>query len=218
MQPGPRSSKDPELEEAVRALRQGCEVERSFRLVFERFQGPLEKFFARRRASPEECRDLVQETFLRVHRSIGSFRGESRLGTWIFSIAINIHRRELRRRKIAELPIDDPESNLADFLDAGAASPIEAMQTEEERQQLWALIDQLPPQMQRCLVLKVRHQLEVREIANLLGLAFNTVKVHLHSARSRLRQLATISVPPRFSSGSAHGREMPWRVPSSGSR
>lgn len=178
------------IEEATRALREGRDVEPSFRLIFETFERPLSQLFARRSVPVDERSDLVQETFLRVHREIGSFRGECELGTWIFAIAINLHRRHLRRRRGAHLNLDDPAFGLDERLSDPAPNPYETVHDEETQDTLWRLVDQLPPKMRRCLVLRIRHELKIREIATVLGLAPDTVKAHLHGARRRLRQMA----------------------------
>ena len=75
------------------------EATSAYEELFRELYRPVLGFFARRGCSPEECRDLAQETFLRVHRSFGRFRGKAKASTWVFTIAANLWRN--RRREAA---------------------------------------------------------------------------------------------------------------------
>ena len=182
-----------QLDAVVEALQQGVDVERNFRRLFDHFYEPLDRFFARRVNAAEDRRDLVQETFLRVHRGIGSFRRESRLATWVFRIAHNTWCRWVRRQKHADIPLGEGVSSemiLEDWLIDPEADPLADTLEVEKRTLLWRFVGRLPPQMRRCTVLRVRQGLSTGEIANLLALSPQTVKVHLHSARKKLQTMA----------------------------
>ena len=182
-----------QLDSVVEALQQGVDVERNFRRLFDHFYDPLERYFARRVFAGEDRRDLVQETFLRVHRGIHNFRGESRLATWVFRIAHNTWCRWLRRQKNTDVPLGEGLSSemiLEDWLVDPEADPLADALEIERRQLLWRFVGRLPPQMRRCTVLRVRQGLSTGEIANLLSLSPQTVKVHLHTARKKLQNMA----------------------------
>ena len=84
--------------------------------VWEAFAGRLRGFFRRRVASTEMAEDLLQETFLRIHKGLGAVRDETRLSGWVFQVARNVLRDHYGRRKTGEpLPAlegDDKELNL----------------------------------------------------------------------------------------------------------
>jgi len=66
---------------------------------FETFQRELKSFLLRMTASVQDAEDIVQETYLKAHARIDTFRGESSLKTWMFSIASNLARDLLKSRK-----------------------------------------------------------------------------------------------------------------------
>lgn len=179
----------------VRELRAGAGVEEHSRRLFLRYHARLSSFLRRRGFSSSQADDLLQEIFLQVFRQIASFREESTFEGWLFAIAANIVRNELRRRdatkrSAAEVPLDSGHSEE----DSGGLDlPAECVTPERsafESQRWTALrqaIENLPPQMRRCLELRVHRELEYREIASLMKLNVNTVKAHLFQARQRLK-------------------------------
>lgn len=66
---------------------------------FTEFQAELKSYLLRLTASIQDAEDIIQETYLKSHEKIGSFRGESTLKTWVFSIASNLARDLLRAKK-----------------------------------------------------------------------------------------------------------------------
>ena len=66
---------------------------------FETFQGELKSFLLRITTSVQDTEDIVQETYLKAHSKIATFKGESSLKTWVFSIASNLARDLLRSKK-----------------------------------------------------------------------------------------------------------------------
>ena len=66
---------------------------------FETFQGELKSFILRMTASVQDAEDIVQETYIKAHAKLNTFRGESSLKTWVFSIASNLARDLLRAKK-----------------------------------------------------------------------------------------------------------------------
>lgn len=137
---------------------------------------------------PEDVRDLCQETFLRVHRTLRQYRGESALGTWIGRIAWNLALRHLERKRIPLEPAREggvePLERVADDADIEAA----AMQ-DETAALLHSAIERLPPVQRGILTLYHLDELPITEIAGVTGLAEGTIKSHLFRGRARLRQL-----------------------------
>ena len=166
----------------------GSPREEDFRQLFDLFYPRLLHFFARRGFPPQDCLDLTQETFLGIYRGIGSFRRDSRFETWLFSIATNAWRKRLRwgvagKREGREVPLEPAE----DARDEAPAPGEDALRRERSRL-LREAVEKLPEQMRRCLVLRVYQEMKYREIAALLRLSPETVKVHLFQARKRLRE------------------------------
>lgn len=143
-----------------------------------------------------DAEDVAQEAFLKAFRALGSFRAESKFGTWLISITLNEARNRLRHTAVLPMQsLDLPED------DAGAVSPAllrdwrevpsEALERGELRVLIASAVEALP-EIYRCVfVLRDVQELSVNETAETLSLSVPAVKVRLHRARLMLqKQLA----------------------------
>lgn len=136
----------------------------------------------------EDARELCQEAFLRVHRHLHQYRGESRLGTWVGRVAYHVALRHLERKRIELVDTADGDSDEA-LLDR-VADPLDLEAGVEQAQlqrRLHAAIEALPPLPRTLLTLYHLEELPIAEIAQITGLAAGTIKSHLFRARLRLR-------------------------------
>ncbi|HEX2252007.1 MAG TPA: RNA polymerase sigma factor [Thermoanaerobaculia bacterium] len=179
----------------LQALRESDDPE-VFRQVFHRYYRRLLQFFQRRGLGLESARDLSQDALFRVYRSRREIRTDLPLGAWIFTVATNVYRNEVRRRQTEKR--SGKEESLHDErirwraeshgVDPGAvAEPLTQTLDGETVDALWQQVDELPPQMRQVFLMRYRQNREIRDIARLLGVAESTVKVQIHQARSRLR-------------------------------
>lgn len=179
-----------ELDPVERLVEQAQEPEKSFRRTFHLYYARVDAFFLRKGFSPEETQDLTQETFLRLFKSIGTFRHESRFDVWIFGVANIVYKSELRRRyaerrRGIDLPLDEPSDTLPQ-LPARETNVLDQVIAREQSARLQAALQGLPPQMRMCCVLRYERGLKYHEIATLMKISIETVKAHLHQARKRL--------------------------------
>lgn len=170
--------------------------EREFERLFEQYARPVSYFFAHRGFSPEECRDLTQETFLGVYKGMDRFRREASVETWLFTIAANVWRNEVRNRTAGKREgLEVSFEGAADGSGAAPAAlhdvddPLFGLLEEERAGLLREALEGLPAQMRRCLLLRIDQQLKYREIAQVMRISIETVKSQLFQARERLRQL-----------------------------
>jgi|ERR1700688_462787 len=183
----------------VEQIQAGIDYERSCREIYDLFRRRIFSFFAVRGFSSDECVELTQETFIRVFLGIGLLHSAPRFATWLFEIAANIYRNELRRRRAGKR--DAFEESIEDLVQTEAAGrpdalgalsskapdPLAETLRRERRDSLRAKLDQLPPQMRRCVYLRLDQDLKYREIAILMNISIETVKAHLHQAQKRLK-------------------------------
>lgn len=140
----------------------------------------------------QEAEDIAQEAFLRLHKSLSSFRGESRISTWLYRtvsrLAIDHLRREQLKRKIFFFRRDsqdlDPLETAPDF----GASPPSRLIAQENGRRIALALEKLSPQQKAVFVLRHQEDLPLKEIAQVLKLKEGTVKAHLHRAISALRK------------------------------
>lgn len=140
----------------------------------------------------DEALDLSQEVFLRVFRTIHSFRGQSALRTWIYRIVINQARNRQRwwrrRRKNDQVSLDQHLLEHGDLRQPGdSESPHRALARKELASRLWQALNALPFDQRTVVVLREIDGLSYDEIAFSLGVAIGTVKSRLTRARTTLR-------------------------------
>ena len=184
------------VQRIIERLQADASREDDFRQLFDLYYPRITHFFARRGFPPQDCLDLTQETFLGIYKGIGTFRRDARFETWLFKIATNAYRKRLRwraaeKREGEEVPLAaDTDSERGSGSEP--ASPEDSARNDMLRRErsrvLREAIEKLPEQMRKCLVLRVYQEMKYREIAALLRLSPETVKVHLFQARRRLRE------------------------------
>jgi RNA polymerase sigma-70 factor (ECF subfamily) len=141
---------------------------------------------ARRLVSDDDdARDVVQETYLRAYRSLGSFRGDAQFTTWLYRITANCASTHLGRRRRHRHDDLDDELDVADS--KPEHDPVVAADAALLRLRLEAAIAELPPRLRAVVVLRDLYDLNHGEIAEQLGISESAAKVRLHRARRRLR-------------------------------
>jgi RNA polymerase sigma-70 factor (ECF subfamily) len=141
-----------------------------------------------------EAEDALQEAYIRAFTSLDSFRGESRLGTWLARIVMNEALGRLRRRKptVNFDTFAKTHEGSAEIIRFPAANPEldpeTAMAQREIRALLERAIDALPEAFRTVLVARLIEGMSIEETAELFGIRPETVKTRLHRARRLLKQ------------------------------
>jgi RNA polymerase sigma-70 factor (ECF subfamily) len=139
----------------------------------------------------DEALDLSQDVFIRVFRTIGQFRGQSALRTWIYRIAINQarnrHRFWRRRRRADQVSLDAHVAEHGDFRCGAELGPDRILAQKELAARLREALDGLPFDQRTVIVLREVDGLSYEDIAFSLGVAVGTVKSRLTRARQTLR-------------------------------
>ena len=139
--------------------------------------------------------ELTQETFLRVSRGLSSFRGDSKLTTWLYRIATRVYL-DQRRRETARSaePADLPPELVSPPAPGSAASaeprlPDRLFEDSEMGSCIREFVDRLPPDYRAVIVLHDLEGLTNPEIAEALECSLDAVKIRVHRARGQLRAL-----------------------------
>jgi RNA polymerase sigma-70 factor, ECF subfamily len=147
--------------------------------------------------STTDAEDLAQEVFVQVFRSIDSFRGESKLSTWLYRITVNLSRNRTkylaRRKKSRHQDLEESQLDTSDGVvgvTVGQVSrpDLEAFGSELERVVVHCLQD-IDPEFREVLVLRDVEGLSYEEIGELLGVPPGTLKSRLHRARTELKRM-----------------------------
>jgi RNA polymerase sigma-70 factor (ECF subfamily) len=140
----------------------------------------------------QEALDLSQEVFLRVFKTLGHFRGQAALRTWIYRIVVNQasnrQRWWRRRKKSQQVALEDQIAHGHELAESrNFAMPDRLLQQQETAGRVWQALDDLPFDQRTAIVLREIHGLSYEEIADSLGVAVGTIKSRLARARSTLR-------------------------------
>ena len=158
----------------------------AFEELYRQHSGRLYNLAFRMTGSAEEAEDLLQEVFLHAHRKLGSFRGESSLGTWLYRLAMNRCLDYLRGRQ-AKM------GRATDSLDADTAAepaaPAPAVPTAINRVDLERAIARLPEGCRAVFLLHDVEGFDHGEVASILGISAGTSKSQVHKARVKLRAM-----------------------------
>lgn len=162
---------------------------------FESFQRELKSFILRMTASVQDAEDIVQETYLKANAKIGTFRGESTLKTWVFSIASNLAKDLLRSKKrwpenvtdiCRESALKDPEF-FQEAMHIRQTSPQGNFEIKEHIAFCFTCVSKsLPLEQHLALLLKEVYGFKVKEIAEIMSQTEAMVKYYLHISRSRM--------------------------------
>ena len=135
--------------------------------------------------------DLCQDVFLRVFRTLSSFRGQSALRTWIYRIAVNqaSNRRRWwsRRHQGEQVSLDEHLRKFGDVTSMQAIQPDRLLASQEASAKIWQALGRLPFDQRTALILREVDGLRYEEIAFTLDVAVGTVKSRLTRARQALR-------------------------------
>jgi RNA polymerase sigma-70 factor, ECF subfamily len=156
---------------------------RNFEAVHQEFRPRICRYL-RHLVGEAEADDLTQAVFLKVSAALPAFRGESSLLTWIYRIAINIardHSRASGRWSSVEI------ESIEDLPDSAREAADRAYIRQEMSTCIRELVEKLPEPYRAPLLLSDFEELANAQIAEILGLSLDTVKIRLHRARVRLR-------------------------------
>ncbi|WP_245470216.1 RNA polymerase sigma factor [Mesorhizobium sp. M2C.T.Ca.TU.002.02.1.1] len=148
-----------------------------------------------------EAEDVLQETYMRAFSSLGAFRGQASLSTWLSRIAINEALGRLRKRKrIVAMP-GNPEAQIIRFpLNQNDVNPGDDPERTMAQRQILGLVeratDRLPDVYRTVFVARVIEGLSIEETADLLGVKPETVKTRLHRARALVRKALDEEIGP----------------------
>ena len=158
--------------------------------------------------NPDEARDALQDTFLKVFQHLARFEGRSKFSTWLVSIATNTGIQRLRERRPME-SLDEPGSDEEGFrprqVQAWTDDPEQLYSQAEMRSLIENGVMKLPVKYRMVLMLRDIEQLPIEEAAAVLGLGIPAIKARLLRGRLMLRESLAPHFIPSKNMGSAKG-------------
>jgi RNA polymerase sigma-70 factor (ECF subfamily) len=173
-----------------------------FEEIYTTYREKIKRFLVRM-AGEAEAEDLAQEVFLKINHALATYRGESSLQTWIYRIAYNtaIDHHRKNSQEVSRLDMNaeeaDGDTTGIDPCTGEPPHPVESLIYREEMKScLWGYIDHLPDSWRPAFILSAFEGLSNKEVAGVLNLSLNTVKIRLHRARKFLKEQLLATCDP----------------------
>jgi RNA polymerase sigma-70 factor (ECF subfamily) len=162
----------------------------AFAGIVRRWQGPLVTLAHRFCRDRDQAEEMAQGAFVTAFKSLEQWRSEGAFGSWLYAVAANVYRSEMRRKRPFTLPLDV-------LHDAVGAHDNTSTRGDADREELVRhMVATLPAKYRDVIVLFYFHRMDVQEAARSLGLAAGTVKARLHRARALLRRKLESTIAP----------------------
>ena len=183
-----QSKNQPTDEELIARFQDGDAY--AFDLLVRRYKDPILNFIFRFIGDYVEAEDIVQETFYRVYKNKHYYKEVAKFSTWIYTIAGNLAKTELRRRKrrkifsIHKETISDKELELPDL----KSDPEKEVNTVVTEKIIQKAINNLPPKFRQVIVLRDIQDFSYEEISSFIKVPLGTVKSRVNRARLKLQE------------------------------
>jgi RNA polymerase sigma-70 factor, ECF subfamily len=169
--------------------------ESSFREIYDEFRPRIQRYLIRM-VGENEAEDLTQEVFVKINQALKTFRGESQMSTWIYQIATNTALDKLRSpyfrvRQVKSLSVEAIERIEADkdlLAEEEAGSADQKVILQEMNGCIREIIDTLPEDYRSVIVLSELEGMKNQEIAEVLEVSLQAVKIRLHRGRALLKK------------------------------
>jgi RNA polymerase sigma-70 factor (ECF subfamily) len=152
--------------------------------LYQRYRLPVQHYLYQLCGSADQAEELTQETFMRAHTGLLTFRGDCSVATWLFTIARNLYLKSLRRPSPTRIDTDE----LLAIPDRGpSGDPVRRYAATEQRDLIGLALAQLPEKQRSILLLRDSEGLAYDEIARVLEISLAAVTVNLFRARAAFR-------------------------------
>ena len=170
--------------------------ERAFQVLADRYEPRLRHFVYRSIGDEDRAGDLVQETFVRVYRHLHRFDPTKKFSTWIYTIASNLAKNELRNRSRSPMVLfqtltkrwEDEDGRTLEWEDTSYL-PDELARKRDLRERVEEAVEELPEHHREVFVLREMEGKSYEEIAELTDTKLGTVKSRLNRARNRFAEI-----------------------------
>jgi RNA polymerase sigma-70 factor (ECF subfamily) len=153
----------------------------AFAEIVARWQGPLVNMAWRYCRDRSRAEEMAQEAFLRAWRNLAQWRRESSFSTWLFALAANVYRNELKRFPTVNVPLEEAAEPSA------PASQLDGLREQGRNDEVRRAVLALPQRYREAVVLFYFHEMDVAATARTMHLPEGTVKARLARARALLK-------------------------------
>jgi len=163
----------------------------AFDELYAKYKRPILNFIYRMIGNKETAEELTQETFVRVYMNLSTFSPKGKVSSWIYTIAGNLAKNELRDKKyFHDIPLetivvnDETSVKLSDLIAIHKKNPEEIAEDKELQESIQKIFDTIPEKYRQVLVLCDVQELSYEEVASIIGCSVGTVASRLSRARA----------------------------------
>lgn len=169
---------------------------KAFAVLVDRYKDLVFALVIRMLKHREEAEEVSQDTFIKVYKSLDSFKGDSKFSTWIYRVAYNtcLDRIKKNKKEYLNVAIDDYTEYQIKSID----NALDALISDERKEAIKECLDLLPPDDSALLTLYYFEDLSLDEIAKIVNLTSNNVKVKLFRSRKKLTSLLKARLEPEI--------------------
>lgn len=173
--------------ELIERLRQPATCRQAFNEVMRLYSEPLYWQVRRMVENHDDANDILQNTFLKAWQSVEGFRGDAKLSTWLYKIALNEAITFLaRERKRLNLSLDDEESHLVNLIESD-----EYVDGDELALKLRKAVASLPEKQRLVFNMKYYDEMKYEQMSEILGTSVGALKASYHLAVKKIEQYIT---------------------------
>lgn len=151
--------------------------------IHQRYVFTLAMRFTRSR---EDAEEVAQDTFVKAYRSLGNYQRSAKFSTWLYTIVYHTAMTHLRKKRVSTSSIDDDENSIQ--LESYSIDDQSSVEKKSRSFYVNQAIGMLLPDDATIITLFYQGEQSLEEIANVMGMEANTIKVKLHRARHRLKE------------------------------
>jgi RNA polymerase sigma-70 factor (ECF subfamily) len=180
-------------EELIKEFQDNNTLE-AYELLVKRFKDPLINFVYRFVGDKDIATDIVQDTMIKFYLNKDSYKSFAKFSTWIYTIAGNLAKNELKRRKRRKIyslndPGDDEDSRPMEIEDKSFKTPDVLTDSELKNQLIQKALDKVKPVYREVVILRDIQGLSYEEISEITGLTIGTVKSRINRGRNQLQKM-----------------------------
>lgn len=166
--------------ELIKALRDPSQQRKAFEKMVNRYSSQLYTQIRRMVLDHDDADDILQNTFLKAWANLSSFRGDSKLSTWLYRIAQNETLSFLSKQK-NHIALDDPEASVVNQLMAD-----DYFDGDETEARFQAAVQSLPPKQRQVFIMKYFEEMKYESISEILGTTVGGLKASYHLAVEKI--------------------------------
>lgn len=168
----------------------------SFSVLVDRYKDLVFTLALRMVKNREEAEEVSQDTFIKAYKSLDKFKGDSKFSTWIYKVAYNTSLDRIKKYKKAQLSVPIDEFTEKDVKTIETA--LDVIERDEKNKAIQKCLNKLPSDDAFLLTLFYFEEQSLEEIANIIGLTANNVKVKLFRSRKKLATIMKQQLEPEI--------------------